>query len=203
LADANASLREDYQSHQQVLLDLESQSKVIAQLEAQSLRVEKITQEVNTLLYESEQFQMRDLWRMTSASRQTVLAYREKVFGTGGRRLPTGAHGAHGRYNRLQWTLDERERLVDWLGRTESEAEEEDAVGVEEVVVPREEDEEDAVEHPGIKPMWLLRFFNSLGVTWGSVAKPEDDKGKGAEKGLLPRESSLASEPSGSTAPAL
>jgi hypothetical protein len=154
---------------------------VIAQIEAQRLKVEKSTQEINTLLYESEQFHMRELWRMASSPRQKVLTLRETVFGTGGRRLPTGVHGAHGRFNRLQWTLDGRERLVDWMGRTESEAREEDAVGIEEVVVPREEDEEDVVENPGIKPMWLLRFFHTWGVRWG-LTKQEDEKERNGEE---------------------
>jgi hypothetical protein len=45
-----------------------------------------------------------------------------------GRKLPEGVHGAHGSFNRLQWRLDGRGVLVDELGRTESEAEEEERV---------------------------------------------------------------------------
>jgi hypothetical protein len=57
------------------------------------------------------------------------------------------------------------------MGRTESEAEEEGRVGLaEEAVAAEEEEEENVVEHPGIKPMWLLRFFNSWGARWGGTA---------------------------------
>jgi len=56
------------------------------------------------LQYESGQFRPEYLWRVPSPARRRTLELREKVFGTG-RRLPQGAHGAHGRFNRLQWTL--------------------------------------------------------------------------------------------------
>lgn len=47
--------------------------------------------------------------------------------GTGsGRVLPEGVRGAHGKFNRLQQRLDGHEVVVDWLGRTESEVEEEE-----------------------------------------------------------------------------
>jgi hypothetical protein len=184
LCDTNTSLRQDYQSYQQFSLDVEAHTKVIAQIEAQRLKEEKMTQETNTLLYESNQFHMSDLWQTATSPRHKVFALRENVFGTGGRRLPSRVHGAHERFNRLQWTLDGKKRLVDWMGRTESEAEDEDAVGIEQVVVPSEEDEEDVVDHPGIRPMWLLRFFHTWGVRWGST-KPEDDKTKAGEKSLM------------------
>jgi len=54
------------------------------------------------------------------------------------------------------------------LGRTESEVEEEEgleAMGIAEHV---DEEEEDVVENPRIKPMWLLRFFTSWGTRWSS-----------------------------------
>jgi len=124
-----------------------------------------------------------------------VFALREKVFGTGGRRLPAGVHGAHGPFNRLQWTLDGRERLVDYLGRTESEAEEESGLehlrrGGVRVDRAANEEEEDVVAHPGIKPMWLLRFFTSWGARWSATGAstpavapppPEDAGAKAAE----------------------
>lgn len=141
-----------------------------AYVEAERVKADMTTQETKTLVYEAEQFRVPDLWHMASPPRQKVLTLREKVFGTGGRRLPTGVHGAHGRFNRLQWTLDGRERLVDQLGRTESEAEEDSKVDPNgEFTFTPGEDEEDVVEHPGIKPMWLLRFFTS----WGASKKAE------------------------------
>ncbi|KAJ3505946.1 hypothetical protein NLJ89_g7150 [Agrocybe chaxingu] len=81
--------------------------------------------------------------------------------------------GAHDTFNRLQWTLDGQKRLVDYLGRTESEAEEERRIDPHGLFIggpPETEDEEDVVEHPGMKPMWLLRFFTSWGARWSAAA---------------------------------
>lgn len=168
LASTNASLHEDYHSHEQVIDGLVRRAQVISQIEAGRIKTDGTTQERNTLLYESEQFRVQDLWHIASPPRQKVLDLREKVFGTGGRRLPNGVRGAHGRFNHLQWTLDGRERLVDASGRTESDVEEEEgleAMGIAEHV---DEEEEDVVENPRIKPMWLLRFFTSWGTRWSS-----------------------------------
>lgn len=171
LSNTNASLREDYLSHQQALSDIDAHTQIIAQIEAERVKASTATQERNTLVYESQQFRVQDLWRMASPPRQKVLDLRDRVFGTGGRRLPTGVRGAHGRFNRVQWTLDGGERLVDLMGKTESEVEEEE--GLEATGNAEDEDEdEDVVDHPGIKPMWLLRFFTSWGASWS--AKKEE-----------------------------
>lgn len=185
LALTNTFLREDYQSHQDALLNIGAQTQVIAQVEAERHKTDVTTQERNTLLYESEQFRVDDLWHMAYPSRQKVLDLREKVFGTGGRRLPTGVRGAHGRFNRVQWTLDGERRLVDVMGRTESEAEEESglqAMGIAHQV--EEEDEEDVVENPSIRPMWLLKFFTSWGTTWGAFARKDEP----VKEASVPRE---------------
>jgi hypothetical protein len=96
----------------------------------------------------------------------------------GGRRLPPGKHGAHGRFNRVQWTLDGKRRLVDYLGRTEEEAEEENRLEEGQGVLdlkavhappPPPLDEEEVVEHAGMKPVWLLRFFTSWGARWSAL----------------------------------
>jgi hypothetical protein len=58
------------------------------------------------------------------------------------------------------------------MEKTESEVEEEDRLVANGIAERAEEDEEDVVEHPGIKPMWLLRFFTSWGDKW-SVKKEE------------------------------
>ncbi|KAG5652466.1 hypothetical protein H0H81_004962 [Sphagnurus paluster] len=182
LAATNTLLRSDYQTHLPFLSNLEEHTQVISEIDAQNARADKTSQATHTLRYEAEQFRIPDLWHTATPPRQKVLELREKVFGTGGRRLPPGVRGAHGRFNRLQWTLDGRERLVDHLGRTESEAEEE-APGIPFLGV-QEEDEEDVVEHSGIKPMWLLRFFTSWGARWGTqsaaAAVPSEDDSGGA-----------------------
>lgn len=174
MSDANASLREDHLSHQHALFDIEARTKVIAQIEAERIKANTATQERNTLLYESEQFRVHELWRMASPPRQKVLDLRERVFGSG-RRLPAGVRGAHGRFNRVQWTLNGEERLVDLIGRTESEVEEEGGLEAMGIVDVMDEEDEDVVEHPGIKPMWLLRFFTSWGASW-SAKKEEPAK---------------------------
>jgi len=110
---------------------------------------------------------------LANPSRQKVLERREKVFGMG-RRFPQGVRGSYGRFNRVQWTLDGQGRLVDWLGRTESEVEEEEEL--EDVIPSREdEDEEDVVEHPVLKPTWLLKLSKSLafGAGWARASYPE------------------------------
>lgn len=176
LSTTNTTQRSHYQSHLDILSQIDHKSLILASLDVESLKSGKLLQSTNTLRYEAEQFRVDDLWQAASPSRHKVFALREKVFGTGGRRLPTGMHGAHGPFNRLQWTLDGRERLVDYLGRTESEAEEESGLehlrrgGVRVDRAENEEEEEDVVAHPGIKPMWLLRFFTSWGARWSATS---------------------------------
>jgi hypothetical protein len=184
LTQKNTLLREDYQSHLPSISDIESRVQVISNIDTENAKADKISQATHTLRYEAEQFRVPDLWHTATPPRHKVLELREKVFGTGGRRLPAGVHGAHGKFNRLQRTLDGRVRLVDYMGRTESEAEEEEVVG--EYMPPREEeDEEDVVTHHAIKPMWLLHFFTSWGARWGAAtaatsAAPVGESGKEA-----------------------
>lgn len=156
----------------------------MADIDTENFKADEISQAANTLWYESQQFRVPELWHVASPPRQAVFALRHKVFGTGGRRLPQGVRGAHGRFNRLQWTLDGKPRLVDYLGRTESEAEEESIADPrEEFVPPPPEEEKDAVEHPGIRPMWLLRFFTSW---WGAPAGTEKAAGDGKNTKVKP-----------------
>lgn len=211
LSTTNTTQRSHYQSHLDVLSQIDHKSLILASLDVESLKSGKLLQSTNTLRYEAEQFRVDDLWQAASPSRHKVFALREKVFGTGGRRLPAGVHGAHGPFNRLQWTLDGRERLVDHLGRTESEAEEESELehlrrgGRVRVDHPgrteneEEEDEEDVVAHPGIKPMWLLRFFTSWGARWSAstpaVAPPPPEGAKIAEEGATEETEKTQSQP--------
>lgn len=121
---------------------------------------------------------MGDLWNLANPPRRKVLEVREKVFGTG-RRLPQGVSGAHGRFNRLQRTLDGEYRLIDYLGRTESEVEEESDL---EDVIPSVEDvdEGDVVEHAQLKPTWLLTLFRGGVRRWGGAgaSKKTDEPSK-------------------------
>jgi len=89
-------LHQDYHLHEQAMKELVRRAEVISQIEAGRIKADGTTQERNTLLYESEQFRVQELWHMASPPRQKVLDLREKVFGTGGRRMPNGVHGALG-----------------------------------------------------------------------------------------------------------
>lgn len=165
-------LENDFELHKDAILEIERRAKVISEIEEQAHQTDTIAQAKNTLHYESAQFMISELWHTASLSRKKVFELREKVFGAGPRRLPPGKHGAHGRFNRVQWTMDGERRLVDYLGRTEEEAEEENRVNAERLAVPPpplEDDEEEVVEHAGIKPMWLLRFFTSWGARWSAL----------------------------------
>lgn len=167
LASTNSRLREEYQAHLRDLAKVEVRTKVIADIDAEMSKADKITQATNTLWYESEQFNLGNLWHVASSSREKVFTYRDKVFGEG-RKLPAGSHGAHGRFNRLQWTLDGQEKLVDLLGRTESEVEEEENLADEEHQQVALDEEQDAVSNHSMKPVWLLRFFTSWISRWGT-----------------------------------
>jgi len=179
LSETNSILRDEYREHNPKLSPFLARGSVINEVESTRLKANSMAQETKALQYESGQFRPDYLWRVASPARRKTLELREKVFGTG-RRLPQGASGAHGRFNRLQWTLDGEGRLVDSFGRDESEVEEEAALG--DLVEFREgvegEDEEDVVDHPSLKPTWLLNFFTSWVARWGASAailKKNDD----------------------------
>lgn len=166
LAAQNARLRGEHERARDPLAALDARAGELQRLEALRTDAEGLTQETSALAYEGAQFRVEDLWHMAAQPRQRVLALREKAFGTG-RRLPQGVRGAHGTFSRVQWTLDGAGRLVDRVGRTESEAEEEvelpPLTGVEVDLA----EEVDAVAHLNLKPTWLLRFFNYWGGRLG------------------------------------
>ncbi|KAK7061736.1 hypothetical protein R3P38DRAFT_2831259 [Favolaschia claudopus] len=209
LSQINAQLREDYQKHARALLEVEQDTKTVADIDLEASKAYKITQAQNTISYESKQLQIPELWRIASPPRRTTFMLRDKVFGMGGRRLPPGKHGAHGRFNRLQWTLDGQERLVDHLGRTESEAEEESRLERMENLRPPPPEDEEVVKHTSIRPMWLLRFFTSWGARWGAApeATPAPVKVIGDEGTPVdcnvPTEEPQESKPGAATSPSI
>jgi hypothetical protein len=185
LAATNQELHEHYQTSLNEIHRLDSRTKVLADIEVEVVRAEKIHQAMNTLWYETEQFRLDDVWHIAHPPRQKVLALRDKMFTTGGRPMRRGVHGAHGKFNRLQWTLDGTERLVDAHGRTESEVEEEKGIEGEDVTdLDPESDEEEIVENPSMKPMWLLKFLTSWITRWGTRA-PEPVKEQDARKSIV------------------
>lgn len=92
------------------------------------------TQEL--LSYQVEQLDIHPLWKNVRQQRTRTLAVRQTVFSA-----PPDTHPRPGtatrQHFRVQNTLNSGEqRLVDWLGRTESEAEEESAIPQEELGQP-------------------------------------------------------------------
>lgn len=195
LSNINTTLHSHVKSHLDDIEDLAERCQVLLEMDEESHRAERFSQAFKSLEYESAQFNLQDLRRAASASRRRVFKLREKVFGLGGvpgvgtsvsmgigigmRGRKVGASmGPHGPFNRLLWTLDGRTEVVDYLGRTESEAAEERRIDPEglldessppEEEVEEEEEERDVVELPGIKPMWLLRFFTSWRARWSAA----------------------------------
>ncbi|KAI0650708.1 hypothetical protein C8Q79DRAFT_923901 [Trametes meyenii] len=183
LSTQNAQLHADHAGVRAPLAELDARAGELHALEALRTEAEALSQETNALAYESAQFLVDELWHMAAQPRLRVFALREKVFGTG-RRLPPGVRGAHGPFSRVQRTMDGREVLVDRLGRTESEAEEEMELPHLAETEPDSDEEVDVVEHQNLKPTWLLRFFNywggRLGLGHGSPTPP-DGQAKPAE----------------------
>jgi hypothetical protein len=176
LASANRTLHNQHQEFQQDFAPLEARTMIVSDIERQRSEVDAMTQDANALSYESAQFRAADIWQLANHSRMKVFGMRSKVFGTG-RRVRQGVHGAHGRYTHLQWTLDGEGRLVDQLGRTESEAEEEEGLPRVGPRLVEEQEETDVVPNPSMRPTWLLRFFHSWRARWRagySGEVPED-----------------------------
>lgn len=176
LSASNSLLHQDYTAKQQAIEDIKARAGILQDIEEARTRADAMTQETNALAYESAQFLVDDLWHMAATPRRKVLEMREHVFGVG-KRLPPGVNGAHGQYNHEQWTLGGDDRLVDALGRTESEAEEE--YGLPGAILHTRENEGEVVQHANLKPTWILRMFNYWGSRWavsGGVAVKEKDK---------------------------
>lgn len=199
LSTSNARLHADYTAKQAAIEAVRARAGVLQDIEEARTRADAMTQETNALAYESAQFLVEDLWNMASAPRRKVFEMRERVFGVG-KRIPPGVRGAHGYFNREQWTLGGEDRLVDALGRTESEAEEEH--GLPGTVLHRREGEEgEVMEHANLKPTWLLRMFHYWGNKWGASRAANGTKEKGTVNGHVgdtPSEVSPVS-PSGSS----
>lgn len=188
-SDTNEVLRKYHEDHAELIQDLAGKSQIVADIEEAVSQAESAAAETDALLYEANFLDVHTLWRMAQGPRRRVFAIRDRVFGVRstsasglgdarGKRYPAASHG---RFNRVQRCLDGSERLVDFLGRTESEVEEESALPE---IMPdgadgadEEEDEEEAVERhlraeevveeAQVKALstWLLTLFTK----WGRV----------------------------------
>ena len=142
-SSSNDALKSVLETHKAAIHALDTQCAHLAgDVDQARYDTDAITLETNALRYEAGGYDVPELWQMARVPRHRVFAIRERVFGTGFARATSamaglGAHahtngdgvrkkrGAHGRFNRVQRTLDRRDRFVDWLGRTESEVDEE------------------------------------------------------------------------------
>lgn len=189
-SDTNEVLRKYHEDHAELIQDLAGKSQIVADIEEAVSQAESAAAETDALLYEANFLDVHTLWRMAQGPRRRVFAIRDRVFGVRsssasglgdarGKRYPAASHG---RFNRVQRCLDGSERLVDFLGRTESEVEEESALPE---IMPDgadgadEEDEEEAAaverhlraeegeEEGQVKALstWLLTLFTK----WGRV----------------------------------
>lgn len=189
-SDTNEVLRKYHEDHAELIQDLAGKSQIVADIEEAVSQAESAAAETDALLYEANFLDVHTLWRMAQGPRRRVFAIRDRVFGVRsssasglgdarGKRYPAASHG---RFNRVQRCLDGSERLVDFLGRTESEVEEESALpeimpdGAESEVEEEEEEAaaverhlraEEEVEEGQVKALstWLLTLFTK----WGRV----------------------------------
>lgn len=126
LSMVNASLRDDFVANQGPLADVTRlRDEVSMALNAAETRQTGWSNMQDVLRYQVDEMDMKNLWRSVQQQRSRVAAVRQSVFDAPpGTRPKPGT--ANRRFFRVQTTLDsEEQRLVDWLGRTESEAEEE------------------------------------------------------------------------------
>lgn len=192
-SDTNEVLRKYHEDHAELIQDLAGKSQIVADIEEAVSQAESAAAETDALLYEANFLDVHTLWRMAQGPRRRVFAIRDRVFGVRstsasglgdarGKRYPAASHG---RFNRVQRCLDGSERLVDFLGRTESEVEEESALpeimpdgadgaadeedeeDEEEAAVERHLRAEEVVEEGQVKALstWLLTLFTK----WGRV----------------------------------
>lgn len=135
-----------------LLKELASQSQMVTDIEKAVSDADAASADTDALMYEVDFLDIPGLWRMARGPRLRVFAIRDKVFGVRGRRRYTtrdsniGTEGGHGRFNRLQRRPDGTERYVDFLGRTESDVEEESELP-ELTHIENSSDSEDEGEH--------------------------------------------------------
>ncbi|GJJ07467.1 hypothetical protein Clacol_001669 [Clathrus columnatus] len=137
LRASSTRFRTDMESSAPLLQEtLEMGDQVWSKLDEVEARLVRWGRMQDLLSYQIEQLDVRPLWKNVKQQRARTLAVRQTIFAAPpGTRPHDGA--ASPRYFRAQATLNsEEQRLVDWLGRTESEAEEEATIPPEEVGRP-------------------------------------------------------------------
>ena len=180
----NDVLRKYHEDHAELIQDLAGKCQIVADIEEALSQAEAAAAETDALLYEASYFDINSLWRMAQNPRRRVFTIRDRVFGVrsspGSDRSKRYPASSHGRFNRVQRRLDGTERLVDFLGRTESDVDEERDLpeimpdGTDEVDSEMGDADEvekhlhsEAVEEGQVKALstWLLTLFTK----WGRV----------------------------------
>lgn len=175
---SNALLKQEYESRKEELeaLALKS-SQLTSSISGALTSSAAISRATNALSYESTAFSIPRLWATASVPRHRVFAIRELATGTGQQR----AGWIYGSFNRVQRGRGGAERMVDWLGRTEVEAEDEaglpqlGAAAAAEVVKSREAE---TVQRS--TSAYLLRLFSKWGAVLGVRSK--NDAGQQREQ---------------------
>lgn len=185
---SNDLLRKYHDSHQELIHELAEKCQIAVDIEEAVSSADASSLDTDALVYEAGSFDVQNLWRQAQGPRQRVFTIRQRVFGVSDaadRRGRFARSKAHGRFNRVQRTLDGKERLVDWMGRTESEVEEESDLpeimpdeGRDDVSLGGHEEDRPKTPTPGPMPVqpspalqqkassgWLLTLFTQ----WGSV----------------------------------
>ncbi|KAL5530150.1 hypothetical protein ACEPAF_6407 [Sanghuangporus sanghuang] len=183
-SSSNEMLMKCHEEHAAILKELEEKCQIAANIEENVSVADSISADTEALMYEASFLDTAGLWRMAQAPRLRVFTIRDRIFGVRSRRrfgLPGDSRDriqTHGRFNRVQKRIDGRERLVDILGRTESDVEEEGELP-ENVHFESEEDSEEEADmhgHPETETVqegrfqamsdWLLTLFTK----WGRVS---------------------------------
>ena len=165
--------------------ELDKKCQIAADIEEAVTTVDAIALNTDAVQYEAGFLNVQSLWRMAEVPRHRVFAIRERVFGRRGKRVSAESHG---RFNRVIKRLDGQERLVDFMGRTESEVEEESELpesmpndesssetGESEDGRVKERDTLSASEEEGrLKALsnWLLTVFTNWGRVLGVGRAP-------------------------------
>ncbi|KAH8118294.1 hypothetical protein DFH11DRAFT_1723223 [Phellopilus nigrolimitatus] len=194
-SSSNETLRTYQEDNVGLLEELVAKCQIASDIEEAVSAADSAFVDTKALLYEANFLDVHNLWRMAQGPRHRVFAIRDRVFGARGRRYSAESHG---RFNRVQRTLDGRERLVDFLGRTESEVEEESELP-EDAHLEGEGDSEDEGEDGGharglsdeegqlqALSSWLLALFTKWGRILGVGGTAGASKPAEATGGTVP-----------------
>lgn len=154
------------------MVEFDNKMQVTADFDRFLRRAEDIARDTQALAYEVSAFDISRLWQMARVPRHRVFTIRQRVFSDSPKEH-AGLKHTRGRYNRVQRMLDRQVRYVDWMGRTESEVEEEADLPE---VLPDEEAERAEPLPSKLAGGWLLAFFTRWGKVFGTNREKEKER---------------------------